>query len=189
MQSLTERAFSFIIEALLKKMVGAWLMSETTKTAATTAGVATRTAAETAGSATSFLAQSAAMVKSIFASAAETFAGIFGFLSPVMGPAAAGPAAAGEAVVMSMASMIPAAEGGYDVPANTFAMLHKREMVLPAHLADNVRNMASGGGGGPIVNIYAQDAKSFTDQLKDNGSTLNSMMKQAFRDFHLRRGR
>ena len=145
MQSLTEKAFNFIIDAVLKKMVNAWIAGEAAKTTATTSGAAARATAEAAGSATSILTQAGAVLKSIMASAAETFAGIFGFLSPVMGPAAAGPAAAGEGVVMSIASMVPTAEGGWDVPANSFAMLHKREMVLPVNLADNVRNMTAGG--------------------------------------------
>jgi hypothetical protein len=43
-----------------------------------------------------------------------------------------------------------AAAGGYDVPSgiNPVAQLHQDEMVLPAHLADAVRDMAGGRGGG-----------------------------------------
>jgi hypothetical protein len=42
------------------------------------------------------------------------------------------------------------AEQGYDVPAgiNPLTQLHAREMVLPANLADTVRDMAASGSGG-----------------------------------------
>ena len=63
-----------------------YALAEAMKTAATTAGVAARTGAEQAGAAASLGAQSAAMVQSILSSAAETFAGVFGFLAPLMGP-------------------------------------------------------------------------------------------------------
>jgi hypothetical protein len=49
------------------------------------------------------------------------------------------------ASAMSFAS----AAGGYDIPSgvNPLTQLHEREMVLPANLADTVRDMAAGGGG------------------------------------------
>ena len=46
-----------------------------------------------------------------------------------------------------------AAAGGWDVPADSMAMLHKNEMVLPASLADNVRNMTGGGGANIKINF------------------------------------
>jgi len=63
---------------------------EAAKTAAVTAGAAARAGAEAAGSAGSNAATINSILKTITASASETFAGIFGFLSPVLGPAAAG---------------------------------------------------------------------------------------------------
>ena len=148
MRSIEEKAFSYIINTLLKKLVNQWLLGEAAKTTATTTGAAARTAAEASGTATSQIAQAAAALKSIVTSAATTFAGIFGFLSPLVGPAAAGPAAAGEAVVLSVQGMVASAAEGYDVPAtNTIAMLHAREMVLPAPLAERVRSMTDEGAG------------------------------------------
>ncbi len=58
--------------------------SETQQTAAKAAGVGARTSIDVAGAATAGAAKVGAMFTSIMASAAETFAGVFGFLSPVM---------------------------------------------------------------------------------------------------------
>ena len=69
-----------------------YALAEAMKTAATASGVAARTSAEAGGAAASLGAQGAAMVRSILSSAAETFAGVFGFLAPLMGPFAIGPA-------------------------------------------------------------------------------------------------
>ena len=91
-------AFKSVLDDLLIKFiewcettVEHYVLAEAMKTAATTTGVAARTSAEDAGAAASMGAQGAAMVRSILSSAAETFAGVFGFLSPLMGPFAAGP--------------------------------------------------------------------------------------------------
>ena len=73
------------------------------------------------------------MIKSIMGSAAETFAGIFGFLSPVMGPAAVAPATAGEAAVAAVASAVPAADiGMWNVPQDQLALIHQNELIMPA---------------------------------------------------------
>ena len=56
------------------------------------------------------------------------------------------------AVTSSIMAFAPvaAAEGGWDVPADSLALLHKKEMVLPADLAENVRNMTGGGAAGGL---------------------------------------
>src|SRR5271166_1476362 len=94
-------AFKSMLEDLLAKFIE-WtettvahhVIAEAVKTSATAAGAAARAGAEESGAAASMGAQGAAMIRSILSSAAETFAGVFGFLSPLMGPFAAGPAAA-----------------------------------------------------------------------------------------------
>ena len=107
-------AFKGVLNDLLIKFiewcemtVEHYALAEAIKTAATTTGVAARASAEDAGAAASMGAQGAAMVRSILSSAAETFAGVFGFLSPLMGPFAAGPAAAAQATVAGMAGRSP----------------------------------------------------------------------------------
>jgi hypothetical protein len=148
------RAFKTILGDLIikfiemvEKMTFQWIAGEIAQTSATTTGAAARASATEAGAATGLVANFAAMVKSIAGSAAETFAGIFGFLSPVMGPAAAGPAAAGEATVAGVVSAVPSfAIGSWSVPSDTLAMVHAGETIIPAGPAAAFRAAMSSGG-------------------------------------------
>jgi hypothetical protein len=125
----------------------AHLLAESEKTAATTQGVAARSAAETAGAGTSLAAQLGAAIKSIAVDAGQTFAGIFAFLAPLMGPAAAGPAAAGQAAVYAAAGSISAfAIGAWEIPQDMAGILHAGETVMPASFASGFRAAVSGGG-------------------------------------------
>jgi TP901 family phage tail tape measure protein len=87
---------------------------------------------------------------------------------PIVGPVLAPIAAAG-AFAGVMAFGMPSAAGGWDeVPRDSLAMVHKKEMVLPAPLAEKVRNMADPGTStSPVynVNISAVDARSFKDMV------------------------
>jgi hypothetical protein len=94
-------------------------------------------------------------IKSITASAAQSFAGIFAFLSPTMGPAAAVPAAAGQAAVMAAGSGLQGFEvGTWSLPSDSPIMAHKGEMIAPAFESGKIRAMAEAfqngqlGGGG-----------------------------------------
>jgi hypothetical protein len=155
---------------MCEKMVVQWAVGELARTAATTAGNAARTSANEAGAASGLVANFAAMVRSIAASAAETFAGIFGFLAPVMGPAAAGPAAAGQAAAAAAASAVPSYDvGAWSVPADTLAMVHAGETILPAGPAAAFRNaMSGGGGGGATGNVTVNYATHFNVQALDS---------------------
>ena len=109
-----------------------YALAEAMKTAATVSGVAARTGAEEGGAAASLGAQGAAMVRSILSSAAETFAGVFGFLSPLMGPFAAGPAAAAQATVAGMAGAVASADiGMWRVPQDMLTLIHHNELIMP----------------------------------------------------------
>ena len=91
-------------------------------------------------------AQGAAMVRSILSSAAETFAGVFGFLSPLMGPFAAGPAAAAQATVAGMAGAVASADiGMWQVPQDMLTLVHHNELVMPAGEAGAFRSLLSEG--------------------------------------------
>jgi hypothetical protein len=102
-------------------------------------------------------------------------------IGPVLAPVAAAAAFAG---VMAFS-----AEGGYDVPASVGAgidgrggqmgIVHPREMVLPADIADQFRN---GGSGGMTVNIHATDADSVKRLFSNNKAALAAALKNAFRD-------
>jgi hypothetical protein len=65
---------------------------------------------------------------------------------PYVGPELA-PAAAGAAYAAAMAWLpVASAAGGFDIPAglNPVTQLHQQEMVLPAHLANPLREQLSG---------------------------------------------
>ena len=86
-----------------------------------------------AGAAASMGAQGAAMIRSILSSAAETFAGVFGFLAPLMGPLAIGPAAAAQATVAGMAGAVASADiGMWQVPQDMLTLIHHNELIMPA---------------------------------------------------------
>ena len=72
------------------KMVTNWIASELAMTTATEAGAAARTAAEGEGLAAGLAMKALNAIKSIVTDSAQAFGGIFAFLAPIMGPAAAG---------------------------------------------------------------------------------------------------
>ena len=78
------------------------------------------------------------------------------------------------------------AAGGYDIPGgvNPIVQTHAREMILPASLADPMRNMLAGGGGGGHTlnfNISANDGASVRKMLIDNKSTIHQALKMHLR--------
>jgi hypothetical protein len=106
---------------------------------------------------------------------------------PIVGPALA-PAAglAASAAAMSFQAMIPAAAKGFDIPfgSNPITQLHQREMVLPADIADPMREGLAGGramGGGDSFTINAMDARSFGAFLKDNAGALADAIRHSGR--------
>ena len=166
---------------------------ESQKTAAATAGAAARegvAAGEAAAGQASILAS---MLKSVTASASETFAGVFGFLSPVMGPAAAGPAAAAQGAVLSVAAFDI---GAWSIPQDQLAMVHRNELVMPAAEAGAFRSLlsqqANGGasgsgaqGGGDThvhLNVNALDAGSVKNWLGNNSRQIMKAMNQAVKN-------
>jgi len=190
------------------RMVTDWLAGVVAQTAATSAGEASKTAAVAAGtSARASLESSAAassgvgvissILKSIFASAAQTFAGIFGFLSPVMGPAAAGPALEGQAAVLGVASALPAFEvGSWELPGDMIAKVHKGEMIVPAAPAAAWRSALNDGpiggsndaGRGQVtvnhatnINISAIDGTSVKKFFKNNNQLILRTISEGVR--------
>ena len=182
-----------IVESFIQarlKAVADWAAGVVAETAATRAGEAAKTSAVVAGSAartsateTSAFASAAATIasiaKSIVASAAETFAGIFGFLSPLLGPAAIGPAGAGQATVLAAGAALPSFDtGAWSLPADMVAVVHRGEMIVPAGLAGQIRDGAGGTGASVAVqhhahfNVTAMDARSVGRFFRDNGKTI-----------------
>lgn len=165
---------------------------ESQKTAAAAAGAASRggiAAGEAAAGQASILGS---VLKSITASASETFAGVFGFLAPVMGPAAVGPAAAAQGAVMSVAAFDI---GAWSIPQDQLAMVHRNELVMPAAEAGAFRSMLSsatkgGGAAGPTtaagasvhLNVSALDAASVKNWLGGNSRQIMKAINQAVAD-------
>ncbi|MGO9774168.1 MAG: hypothetical protein ACLPSW_32350 [Roseiarcus sp.] len=196
-------AFKNVLEDLLIKFIE-WgeetvvrqIATEAAKTAATTAGVTARTGAEQGGAAASLATQSATIVRSILSSAAEAFAGVFGFLAPIMGPFAAGPATAAQATVAGMAGAVASADiGMWRVPQDMLTLVHHNELVMPAAEAGAFRGIlsgeapASGGARGGAVHIHpttnfhvsAVDSGSVAQWMKANSSTMMKAIDEAVR--------
>jgi len=170
------------------KMMTNWLVNELAMTTATEAGATARTAAEGEGMAAGLAIKAANAIKSITTDAAQAFGGIFAFLSPIMGPAAAGPAATGEATVMAAASGIASAAGGWVVPSDQLAMVHQNEMILPASISQGLQNMISANGGAGnsanpvVINVSAIDSQDVKRFFQSNGSLLVSALNKAMRN-------
>ena len=151
---------------------------EAAKTSAVVAGTAARTSATETGAIASAATTIASIARSIVASAAETFAGIFGFLAPILGPAAAGPAAAGQATVLAAGAALPSFDSGaWNLPADMVAMVHRGEMIVPAGVAGQIRDGAAGVGSVTVqhhahFNVTAMDARSVGRFFRDNGKTI-----------------
>lgn len=196
-------AFGNVLEDLLVKFiewcettVQHYVLAEAAKTAATASGVAARTGAEQGGAAASLGAQGAAAVRSILSSAAEAFAGVFGFLAPLMGPLAIGPATAAEATVAGMAGAVVSADiGMWEVPRDQLALIHQNELIMPAGpagaLRDMLTNTPGGGGaasGGPVAihptthfHVNAIDSASVASWMRQNGPGMAKALDQAVR--------
>jgi hypothetical protein len=196
-------AFKNVLDDLLVKFIEwcettaeHYVLAEALKTAATTSGVAARTTAEQGGAAASLGAQAAAMVRSILSSAAETFAGVFGFLAPLMGPLAIGPATAAQATVAGMAGAVASADiGMWQVPRDQLALIHQNELIMPSGPAGALRDMLSNGsssggaGSGGSVAIHptthfhvnAIDSASVSSWMRQNGSGMAKALDQAVR--------
>ncbi len=159
MRDVLKQAYSSIADALsqaVAKMVADWLLGEVRKKAAT-------------------LEASFAQLQAAAAAAAgNAYNAMVGvpYIGPVLGPAAAAVAYAG---VMAFGADV-SAEGGYDIPGgvNPVVQAHPREMILPAPVADTVRNaMGNGGGGGDVHHHYnvtvngPQDKRSMERWMAD----------------------
>ncbi len=194
-------AFKAVLQDLLIKFIE-WteagvahhVVAEAAKTSATTAGAAARAGAEESSAAASLGAQGAAIVRSILSSAAETFAGVFGFLSPLMGPLAAGPAAAAQATVAGMAGSVASADiGMWQVPKDMLSLVHHNELIMPAAEAGAFRSLLGDGGpsGGPNgavhihpttnVHVAALDAGSVSQWMRANSSVMLKEIDRAVR--------
>jgi hypothetical protein len=91
-------------------------------------------------------------------SAAAGAAGVASFAGAPW-PINMGAPAFGAAMAATAASYgaLASASGGFDIPAgmNPLTQLHQKEMVLPAHIAEPLRDQLAGGGGSGTIIIQA----------------------------------
>ena len=192
MRRMAQQVETALLTAI-EKTVLSWITGEDAKTAATVAGTAARSAAEQSSQSVGLASMALKAIKAIANDAWQTFSGIFAFLSPEMGPAAAGPAAAGSATVMAVAGNIVSAAGGaWSLPSDMLVFAHREESILPAHIAGPMRDFFSGvgndGGGGTSgdvnFHVYAMDSRDVMNFFKRNASTLAKVLKGEQRNFN-----
>jgi hypothetical protein len=114
-------------------------------------------------------------------------------IGPILAPIAAGVAFAGVEAFGALAS----AEGGWDVPRDSLAYIHKQEMILPAPLAQRVREM-TGAGNTESSNyerdvhihftstIQALDAQGFERVIQTHNQALGRQIVRIFRNGNLK---
>jgi hypothetical protein len=90
---------------------------------------------------------------------------------------------------LSHGGIIPSAAGGWSLPSFAGAqpaMLHSREMVLPAHISDGLQNAIGSGGLGGGVNFHlhavAADGPAISRLFKDNGRAIHDAVRSGIRN-------
>jgi hypothetical protein len=191
-QRLTQTALSDFLKATEKSLV-TWLTSETTKTAATDTGVAARTAAESTGQSAGIAEMMMNALKAITGSAAESAANTYANVSAIpyvgwiLAPAAA---AAAFAAVLAFGGKLPVgshAGGLWNVPSDTMAFIHKQETILPAHIAQPMRDFFTGGaaargGDAYAITIQAIDTQTGAQFLMNNAGAIAQGLAREMRN-------
>ncbi len=158
---------------MCETMVVKWAAAQLAQTTAATTGAAARTAADLTSADAGIVSMAANAVKAILVDAGQAFAGVFAFLAPVMGPAAAGPAAAAQATVSAAAI--------FDVGTNYvtrggLAIIHPGEAIIPpAQGSGPYRGPAAGGANisAPVnISVTALDSQSVARFFNDNSKHM-----------------
>jgi murein DD-endopeptidase MepM/ murein hydrolase activator NlpD len=124
------------------KILENWIVTTLGMSQASQAGEAVITAAKASGAAAQTGIGAAAATTELGQRAATSAAGAYSstvvipFIGPVAAPAAA---ALALAAVLGFASLISAKGGMGEVPDDQLAMVHKKEMILPAYIAEPMR--------------------------------------------------
>lgn len=144
--------------------------------------IAAGQSAATAGSA----ANAGGVLRQIESDAAATYAGVYAFFSPVLGPAAAIPAGVSAGAVAAMEGLVSLDVGAWDVPSDMPAYLHAGEMVVPENFASGMRGAGgfSGGGDSYTINVNAIDTQTGAQFLKNNASVIASSLSSQARNFN-----
>lgn len=103
------------------------------------------------------------------------------YVGPILGAIAA---AVVFAAVMAFGASVGSAAGGWDVDKDSLGMVHAKEMVLPAPLAEGIRGMINqgGGAGGPqrmnvSFNLKSLDGADTMRVLSRNAPAISRWLK------------
>jgi hypothetical protein len=146
-----------------------WALQIAENTALQLLGINTVAGAQQAANVSSLATNAGQILQTLLQDASKVFGGVFAFLAPSMGPAAAGPAAASAATVAAGAAY---AQGAWEIPSDMTAGLHAGEMVVPAAntpWAQSLMSNAAGAGGGQPINVQitTMDSQSFMQKIGD----------------------
>ena len=174
---------------LIGNMLLKWLGLETAKTDGTATNNAARAAIEAAAAKLAVLRA----VGQIEVDAAVAAAGAMAAISaiPYIGPALA-PEVAAETYATTMgwatglgAGLFSAAGGAWNVPADTLALVHKQESIIPAAVAQPMRDFFSGGASGGAsyaITIQAIDTQSGAQFLMNNAPLIAKSLAREMRN-------
>ena len=171
-----------------------WLTSEKTKTDGTAAGTEARTETEAAGQAEGLGQMIMGALKEISTSAAtaaaKAYAAVSGipYVGPILAPAPRQPPLL-RRCSLSAASSPSSAGGLWNVPSDTMAFIHKQETILPAHIAQPMRDFftgggatAGGGGGNYAITIQAIDTQTGAQFLMNNAGAIAQGLAREMRN-------
>ena len=172
-----DKILSQMLDKLIKHLaqqVAMWAANEMQVNAIKQAGAVTGLAEQKAANTAAGASDAVTAAKGAYSSASQVQ-----YIGWLIAPVAAAAAFAGVEAFGST-------EQGFDVPPGAHPMvnLHPREMVLPADLAQNVRNMTSSGGGGGgggvhnTMNIQSLDPSSLADIVSRNPDLFGKAVAQ-----------
>ncbi|HET9285425.1 MAG TPA: hypothetical protein VFR24_26030 [Candidatus Angelobacter sp.] len=172
------------LESVLEKMLEEWLQQHITELLIHTQTKEAEVGVDEAASAQKQAISMQEHIKEVFMAAKQAAVNAWKALAgiPVVGPAlGAAAATATFAAVMAFGSLTSAAGGFYEVDRDQLALIHKKEMVLPASIAERLRsNLASGADSSADLhvhvysNVNAIDSASFKDTIKQHGNMIGN---------------
>jgi hypothetical protein len=180
------------LESSLEKMLESWVEHHAMQVLVHVAAKGEEVAADDAAASQKEAIGTREHLHEVARSAADAAAGAYKAMAgiPVIGPVlGAAAAAATFSAVMAFSSLTSAAGGFYEVDSDQLAFIHRREMVLPAGIADRLRNTIEAGGGegnrGVHIHLYhsvnAIDSASFKDTIRQHGQMIGDEVARVLR--------
>lgn len=170
-KQLTKKAVTVASEAT---QTGVVMASQAAQTTAVVAGTTAQVAATATGAAATTGITLGAAILQIGAHAATAAAGAYSALAaiPVIGPFIAPAAAiAAFAAVIGFVGRIASAAGGWgEVDQDQMAMVHKKEMILPAKYAEPLRRSLTARDSSGMFSRVATEGASARQSNEDNSS-------------------